>query len=91
MTKKFSFDPGQECWLLFRAAADPPAQVWMVCKKTERKIQVAPTEPGGPLTKFAQVVAKCSRLTTGDIADCQSALQVKRRLSIGCVADWQSA
>jgi hypothetical protein len=42
MTKQFSFDPGQECWLLFRAAADPQAQVWMVCKKTERKIQVAP-------------------------------------------------
>jgi hypothetical protein len=42
MTKQFSFDPGQECWLLFRTAADPPAQVWMVCKKTERKIQVAP-------------------------------------------------
>ena len=44
MTKQFSFNRGQECWLLFRAAADPPAQVWMVCKKTERKIQVAPTE-----------------------------------------------
>jgi hypothetical protein len=42
MTKQFSFDLGQECWLLFRAAADPPGQVWMVSKKIEIKIQVAP-------------------------------------------------
>jgi hypothetical protein len=43
MTKQFSFDLGQECWLLFRAAADPPGQVWMVSKKIEIKIQIAPT------------------------------------------------
>jgi hypothetical protein len=43
MTKQFSFDLGQECWLLFRAAADPPGQAWMDCKKIEIKIQIAPT------------------------------------------------